>query len=88
MMDRWLKTGSFTKSNEKLHEQSIASSTSVPDLEPIQGGDIESCSELPSCQTKSNEQIGEQSEKKRKETKIWRWLFTNGVLFHRGGVRT
>jgi hypothetical protein len=36
MMDRWLKTGSFTKSNEKLDEQSIASSTSVPDLEPIQ----------------------------------------------------
>jgi hypothetical protein len=40
MMDRWLRMGSFTKSNEKLDEQSIASSTSALDLEPIQGGDI------------------------------------------------
>ncbi|KAF2883744.1 hypothetical protein ILUMI_22433 [Ignelater luminosus] len=63
MTDRWLKTGSIVKSDENLDKQSIASSTTIPNLKPTPGGNIESCSELPSRQTGSNDKIGEKDSK-------------------------
>lgn len=39
-MNLWLKIGSFVKSDEKLVNQSVATSTSVPYLEPSHGGDV------------------------------------------------
>lgn len=54
-MERWLKAESSIKSDGKLDEQLTASSTSVPDVEPTQGCDTESCSDLPSLQAESNE---------------------------------
>uniref|UniRef100_A0A8C4TF17 Sodium/nucleoside cotransporter n=1 Tax=Erpetoichthys calabaricus TaxID=27687 RepID=A0A8C4TF17_ERPCA len=70
IMDRWLKTGSFIKSDKKLDEQTIASSsTSVPDLVPTQGDDTESCSKLPSLLTESKEIIGEHRKTKEKKLK-------------------
>lgn len=77
-MDRWLKTGSFVKSDGKVDEQSTASS-SVPDLGSTERGDIESCSEVPSRQSKSNEKIDKQGEKKGRNENmtltICKWVF-------------
>lgn len=53
-MERWLKAESSIKSDGKLDEQLTAS---VPDMEPTQGCDTESCSDLPSLQAESNEKI-------------------------------